>query len=308
MTNANSVNTFDVYAFGMMAASTLIKLKDAFPQADAYAELNNSYENMGGEAANSSIVLSKLGIRVKIKGNKLGYDPEAEQIMRILQHHNIDISSIERDDNKPTVQEIVISDDTTRTILGSYVQLQESKNWSTPNISDIYQCKIVCLDPFFGKSSLLTAQYANEMYKPIVSVDTPFDQEIAKRSNVLIISGEFRNSHYPGVDKQQLFQSYLEHTSAEIIFTSGNESIKYGQKGNETKEILAYQVNSTDTAGAGDSFRAGIIYGLLKGWDMEQTIRFSSALAAIVCTRFPGVMYSPTYKEIVEFMQQNQVK
>ena len=57
-----------------------------------------------------------------------------------------------------------------------------------------------------------------------------------------------------------------------------------------------------DTAGAGDSFRAGVVYGLMMGRDVEEIIRFSSALAAIVCTRSPGVLDAPGYDEVTAFI------
>ena len=53
-----------------------------------------------------------------------------------------------------------------------------------------------------------------------------------------------------------------------------------------------------DTTGGGDSFRAGIVYGFLKDWDDGQMIEFASARAAVVCTRFPGVLDAPTLGEV----------
>jgi sugar/nucleoside kinase (ribokinase family) len=58
-----------------------------------------------------------------------------------------------------------------------------------------------------------------------------------------------------------------------------------------------------DTAGGGDTFRAGIVYGFLKGWSDDKMIDFAAAIAAIVCTRFPGVLNAPTYDEVVDFMR-----
>ncbi len=47
----------------------------------------------------------------------------------------------------------------------------------------------------------------------------------------------------------------------------------------------AFQVEAVDTTGAGDVFRAGFIYALLRGWSTDDILRFANAAAAVSCTR-----------------------
>jgi len=60
-----------------------------------------------------------------------------------------------------------------------------------------------------------------------------------------------------------------------------------------------------DSAGAGDSFRAGVIYELLQQWGDEQTIQCAAAVAGLVCASFPGVLNSPTHAEVMQFIQSH---
>jgi len=53
------------------------------------------------------------------------------------------------------------------------------------------------------------------------------------------------------------------------------------------------------TLGAGDSFRAGVLYGLLQAWDDETTVRFAAAAAALWCTRFPAAAAPPSLEEVL---------
>ena len=56
----------------------------------------------------------------------------------------------------------------------------------------------------------------------------------------------------------------------------------------------AFSVDAVDTTGAGDVFRAGFIYALLRGWTTEEILRFANAAAAVSCTRLGALGGIPT--------------
>ena len=92
-----------------------------------------------------------------------------------------------------------------------------------------------------------------------------------------------------------------------MIFTFGDTAIWYGRPNETAKTFQPYSIELVDTSGAGDSFRAGIVYGFLHGWRDRQMIDFAPAVAALICTRFPGVLDAPSYDEIVNFMSTYQI-
>src|SRR5438045_2353923 len=64
----------------------------------------------------------------------------------------------------------------------------------------------------------------------------------------------------------------------------------------------AMPVKAVDTTGAGDVFRAGVIYGLLQGWAVPALLRFANAAAALSCTREGAIASVPTLAEIKTFL------
>jgi sugar/nucleoside kinase (ribokinase family) len=60
----------------------------------------------------------------------------------------------------------------------------------------------------------------------------------------------------------------------------------------------APQVIPVDTTGAGDVFRAGLIYGWLQGWPVPALLRFANAAAAISCTREGAIASVPSLADI----------
>ena len=49
-----------VYAYGVVSSSTLYSIRGSFPSPEGYAEIDDFRHMTGGEAANSSIALSRL--------------------------------------------------------------------------------------------------------------------------------------------------------------------------------------------------------------------------------------------------------
>ena len=58
-----------------------------------------------------------------------------------------------------------------------------------------------------------------------------------------------------------------------------------------------------DTTGAGDAFRGGFLYGLLKGEDIETSLKFGNAVAAIKCSSLGARTALPTRSELEEFLR-----
>jgi len=87
--------------------------------------------------------------------------------------------------------------------------------------------------------------------------------------------------------------------------------IKLGAAGSiaKTKEGVfrqsAFPVLPLDTTGAGDCFNAGIVFGLLRNWDILKMLRFANALAAMVISR-PREDGYPYLKEVEEYLDRWQ--
>ena len=118
----------------------------------------------------------------------------------------------------------------------------------------------------------------------------------------MVVSESFIREHYADQTREDLFRNYQRAVSGLVIFTFGHEAIWYARPGETARQFQPLPVAAVDTTGAGDSFRAGVVFGILRGWDDQEIIRFSATLAALVCTRFPGVINSPDYAEVVDFM------
>jgi sugar/nucleoside kinase (ribokinase family) len=67
----------------------------------------------------------------------------------------------------------------------------------------------------------------------------------------------------------------------------------------------AFLVHAVDTTGAGDVFRGGFIYALVKGLPIQEALRTANAAAAVSCTRLGALNGVPAMDEIQTLMTAN---
>lgn len=294
----------DVYAYGVIAPSTLLELDDPYPPPSGYAEFARVHASIGGEAAASAYAMARLGIRTKLRGNRLGKDQQSARTIELLTSAGVDCSSIRMVGDRPSASEVIMASGESRTVFGTYRKLIAGRAWDGPLEADVRSSRLVCVDPFFLEDSLLLVRWCEDLGIPYVTIDTAPDSEIAQRAAVLIVSEEFATRTL-GAATLDILATYTEQCRGLVILTRGGKPLLCGRNREQPQEYPSFPAKVRDTTGAGDSFRAGIIYGMLRGLDTQQLIRAASAVAALVSERAPGVLNSPTENELDEFLAQN---
>jgi sugar/nucleoside kinase (ribokinase family) len=85
-------------------------------------------------------------------------------------------------------------------------------------------------------------------------------------------------------------------------------AIKLGAKGalGVTKvkkvKVPSIPVAVVDTVGAGDSFDAGFLYGYLKGWSLEKSLRIAVVCGALSTQQAGGIAAQPTLADVLPFL------
>lgn len=290
----------------MIAKSTVYLLDKHFnyPLPNQYAEIGQAYPSLGGEAVNTSIMLSKLGVAVKLDGIWIN-ENHKDIIFSLLKPYRIDISRLSVKKGNIGCEEIVITDKKSRTVFGNYASFHSGPlQLNFPNETDIKNASWVSIDPYFKDISGQIALLCVKHKKPYVTIDCKYNDYLAQNAEAIIISHELRDQAYPEADYNILFKEYQKKCKGLILFSWGEKNLWYGRQNQTIKKFTPYKVKPIDTTGAGDSFRAGIIYGLMNSWDDERTIEFASAVAANVCLSIPHTLNAPELNEILSFLEK----
>jgi len=300
------MNNHNIYLYGMITYTTALLLREKFPESNNYSEVKEKHFFPGGETGGAATILASLGCAVKMDGNHMGVNTYS-QVKTFYNSIGVDVTRLHYDPDYAGVDEVIIIDKDTRTTFGQFVAYFEDYyqkkiiRWNTPVEADIKGVKSAGIDPFFGEESILAARYCHKHNVPFVTIDEKHESEVCKLASVVVVSSDWIRDFMPKYcsadGKIELLKKYMDNTNALVIFTSGEGTTVYGRSGKIGK-INAYKVDTVSTLGAGDTFKAGCIYGLSQGWGDNEIIKFSTACAAVACTKFPLPYNPPTLEEV----------
>ncbi|MEZ5277145.1 MAG: carbohydrate kinase family protein [Opitutaceae bacterium] len=299
----NPSDSAPVYCFGHVSTGQILRLRGKYPEPNGYAEVVETAENYCGEATGTALVLQRLGIPTILEGNWLGDNPAGERTLSFLRNRGIDCSGLGIKAGYGGVNEVVITDPTSRTVFGRYVDLlSTTRQWEPPREESIQRSRCVCVDPGFGETSLEVARMALKHGIPLVTSDAAPGSPLTAGAAIIVVSKEGLSWHKLSADPRKAFEAYRAACPGLVVFTRGSESTWWA-RGAESGEVASFPIETMDTAGAGDSFRGGMIYGMLQGWTDERTVRFAVGVAALVCQSFPGVLGSPELRTVEAFLE-----
>jgi sugar/nucleoside kinase (ribokinase family) len=92
-----------------------------------------------------------------------------------------------------------------------------------------------------------------------------------------------------------------------VIITQGHAGVM-AARGEACWRAGTYSASVMDPSGAGDAFAAGVITGILRGWNVPEMLRYGSALGASA-TRAIGTTDGVfTFKEAESFVKSNPLE
>jgi sugar/nucleoside kinase (ribokinase family) len=293
----------DAYLYGMTVLSTIHRLAGDL-EPDGYGEIAETFVCPGGEAMNAAMLLSGLGLTTALGGPHWGTETR-EVLGRYAERYGIDVSGVTLDKGFPGVRDVVLVHGRHRTVLGWFGRYFTDgvRRWGDPDAEAIARARVVAVDPFFGDASAAAARLAADAGKPYVTIDCPHDGPLHARAAATVVAREYRAQHYPGIADAELLERYTGGGPGLTIFTSGKDEIRFARPGVPAEAVPVFPVEVRSTLGAGDTFRAGVVYGVLRGLPDREIVRFAAALAAVVCQRLPIADNVPSLAEVEGFLR-----
>lgn len=292
-----------VYLFGQVLGTHSFLLKDGFLQPDNYSEIAEQYFLPGGETGTAATVLASLGVSVRMDGTWIGAEV-APMLKEFYAEKKVDLSSLTFTED-PGVMDYVVIAGLVRSPMGRFQALFSTGErwWNTPREEDIAYAGVAAIDPYFREESILAARLCRKHDIPYVTIDSRHDSFLHRNAAVNVISHECMDQEYAGVTPEKVVELMQKETDGLTILTQGGGDILYARRGEPIRRLKPFPVDVRSTLGAGDTFKAGCVYGLLHGMDDDELVRFSGACSAIAISRFPLPLYPPKLEEVQALLE-----
>ncbi len=297
---------FDAVGFGTNAVDYLIVVPE-YPAFDSKIRLTEYAQAAGGEVATAMVGLQRLGLKTSYVG-RFGTDKEGDFGLRTLRDENVDVRFAEQIQNARTQIAFIVIDERNgeRTVIWERDAHLSYGEKDAP-IEAAALGKILHFTPHDAQACLRLAKAA-KAENTIVSIDIDNTfagvEELLPEVDVFISSSEFPEKLVGIKDKKKSLREINRRFGCCVV------GMTLGEKGslllceNEFIETGGFSVPNgcKDTTGAGDAFRVGLLYGLLKGETVETAAKMANAVAALKCRALGARTALPNIDELSELL------
>jgi sugar/nucleoside kinase (ribokinase family) len=283
-----------ILCIGQIVADVVVRPVDGLPVPGRTEPVEELHLLGGGCAANTAAVLAKLGAKVRLAA-LIGRDALGDAVLADLQTAGVELDTIVRDAETPTSAAIVL-------VAGNgqrsfFYRTGGNERLANHHLSDavLKAARVVHVG---GALKLLKLDLAELMGRAksfgcITSLDTDWDingQWIRKLHGALpridyLMTNEEEAAMLTGKEEpRQAAEDLLARGPLAVVVKRGHLGALLATKDGVT-EIPACRVEVRDTTCAGDSFAAGFLLGVARGWPLKQSLRLGNAAGGLCTTQ-----------------------
>ncbi len=276
---------------------------------------------MGGSASIMACGAARLGLRVAFCG-VVGDDAAGRLALGLLQTRGVDITACRTDPATPTAVTVVLARDADRAILTALGTIGALGADDIP-IDLVARARHLhvgstALQPRL-RAGLPNVFRAARASGTTTSFDANWDPELRWDGlDGLLATADvcFPNlaegRHWTGrTEPQDVARGIVARASAAgrdadrpplvVALKLGAEGA-IAVRGDEACRTGPPSVDVVDTTGAGDTFDAGFVVGLLRGWTLARTLAFAVACGSASTRAIGGIDAQPTMEEALELI------
>lgn len=297
---------FDVIGFGTNAVDYLIQVPE-YPAFNSKIELTDHTQAAGGEVATAMAGLRRLGLKTSYIG-RFGSDTAGDFGMQSLRDEGVDLQFAEQIDGARTQIAFIVIDDRSgeRTVIWQ----RDKKLWYEAGdapVEAVGLAKVLHFTPHDVKACLAMAKRAKEEGVIVsVDIDNLFEgvQELLSYVDIFIASADFPKKLFGTRDRREAVREIKSLFGCGIVGVTLGEAGSILLCGDHFIETPGFAVpgGCKDTTGAGDSFRVGLLYGLVTGSSVEESARMANAVAALKCRAIGARTSLPEKGELYDFL------
>jgi sulfofructose kinase len=295
----NVTQKIDVLCVGV-SSYDLVFTVSHHPLSDEKCTAKSLLSCGGGPAANAAVTVARLGGKSAFSGY-LGTDFYGEQHLKELQSENVMTDLIVRGSNPTPLSVVLVKPNGNRALINYRSDKQFLKKESV-DFSRI-QPKVVLFDGHEPELSIPLARRArsNKTYTILDAGSVHHGTKALMREvDYLVCSEKFAKDFTEETDVKNALNQ-LHHHCSNVVVTLGERGLIW-KRDTDQGRLAAFKIKSVDTTGAGDAFHGAFAFCVASHKNWEEILNFSSAAAALCCTKMGGRNGIPTRKAVETFL------
>ena len=276
---------FDVTGLGENSLDLMFSVEH-FPVAGGKVDLLGLGSQPGGQVASAVLGCAKLGLRTQYLG-VVGEDPAAEVVLAPLRGAGVHLGEVVHRPGVPTRTATILIrlSDGERSVLARRDPGLDARSGDFA-IESLSRSRLLHLDATDPELSLWAMKQAERVGVPVMlDLDqvVPGIEKILERAQFPVVSGPFARA-FGGDDRVEVGLERMGASKAcrlAVATCADDGAVAFWQ--GEHIHVDAFPVEVTDSTGAGDAFRAGLIWGLLRGQSVAPMLRSAHAVGALSC-------------------------
>jgi len=309
---------YDVACLGILVTDVVARTVDELPEKGKLKAIDGISMHIGGCASNACVDLAKIGLNAVVIGN-VGDDSFGEFLINSLKKENVKTDGLKVKPGVNTSSTVVlISESGERTFLHC-IGSNASLTYDDVDFDIIKNSKILfvagtnLMPNFDGEPCSRVLKKAREM-GVYTALDTAWDTT-GRWMEIVEPCLPYLDLFIPSYDEARLIAGKDDPEDIADVFLSKGVKlavIKLGKDGcfiknkeGEKYKVPTYtDIKAVDTTGAGDSFAAGFIAGLVEGWDLLKCGKFANAVGTHCVMEVGATTGIKSKEEILEFMKK----
>ncbi len=315
-----SKNPRNVLCVGDLVADIFASPMERLPEPGELLLTERIAVFLGGNALNTAVALCRLGEHVTVAGS-VGDDALGQLLLDQMQTQGLDASGVRKEPGGMTASTVILRTEgedrrfihslgVAATFNGEHVSPDLIPNngvlfvggylklgaWDDDVLANLMRsarqrhCTVV-LNVCIAKDSGVDLSRCLRLLEHV-------DVFVPNEDEARILTGETAPARQAQV---------LRRAGARVtVITRGQRGL-YADDGEHTMEMGIFQVPLVDPSGCGDCFTAGLIAGLLRGWDITCVLEFGSAVGALGATALGCTDGVPSFAAVQHFLKENKV-
>ena len=263
----------------------------------------------GGKGANQAAAAAKLGCRVAMVG-RVGDDAFGPRLIENLGQQAVDTRHVWLDDEAATGTAMIIVDDTGENsiVVSAGANGRVSKQ-DVDRVEELLcQAQILLLQ---FEVPLDTVEYAIDMatrhhVKIILNPAParPASSELIAKVDYLV-PNEIETRTLTGLkvrgisSAEEAARKLLGYGIPVVIITMGEKGALLATE-EKVIHVPARNVKAVDTTAAGDAFIGGLAVALIKGFPLEEAVRYATCAGTLAVTKFGAQTSLPSAEEVLD--------